>query len=94
MAKIMDSILLILSILGYWAIILGASAGPGSYILYIYIYIHGPQRGCHIITLGPMYIPSSYLEPLGLVARFASSEMTGPQQYTKGWSKTSPWKAK
>ena len=30
MAKIMDPILPILSILGYWAIILGSFGGPGS----------------------------------------------------------------
>ena len=36
MAKIMDPILPILSILGYWAIILGSFGGP---VICVYIYI-------------------------------------------------------
>ena len=42
MGKIMDPILPILSILGYWAIILGSFGGPGTYIhiTHVYVYIH------------------------------------------------------
>ena len=32
MAKIMDPILPILSVLGYWSIILGSFGGPGTYL--------------------------------------------------------------
>ena len=31
-------------------------------------YILGPERGSHIPTLGPRYVPQSYLDPLGEVS--------------------------
>ena len=38
----MDPILPILSLLGYWAIILGSFGGPGTASGYIYTYIYTP----------------------------------------------------
>ena len=40
MAKIVDPILPILFVLGYWAIILGTFGGPGMYI-HIFTYVRG-----------------------------------------------------
>ena len=39
MAKIMDPILPLLSILGYWAIVLGSFGGPGIHIICAHMYI-------------------------------------------------------
>ena len=43
------------------------------------------QRGSHIPTLRPKYIPYTYMDPLGLVLRASSSTLRGPR--TKGAAK-------
>ena len=55
MAKIMDPILTILSILGYWAIILGSFGGPGMYIICTVGYLdpQGLMQVLHSRISGP-----------------------------------------
>ena len=69
MAKIMDPILPIVSILRYWAIILASFGGPGNYI-YIYMHIFGCLDP---FGLGPPWMAMSYL-----------SESQGPSCTVKG----------
>ena len=47
MAKIMDPLLPILSILGYWAIVLGSFGGPGTFTFHRDSHSSGRMyRGC------------------------------------------------
>ena len=51
MAKIMDPVLTILSILGYWAIILSSFGGPGRYT-WMFLQIGGVSVGRILFGLG------------------------------------------
>ena len=75
MAKIMDPILPILSILEYWAIILGLFGGPGRYLLLGYLE---PQGGGFE---APEYQAS--FSHFSMVSRFCESSLHCLDVYSK-----------
>ena len=44
----------------------------------MWLYIHGPGRGCHIMTLGSLYSLESYMEPLGVAVRIVRPYTPNP----------------